>query len=139
MTLSVRFTVRMTEDEKVTLDKKASQLNIKASEIVRCATFKYDLPTSKEQVVNIDWDLYHLLGEVKYELNKIGTNINQLAHDANLSLMTGSPLQLQLEELNKISRHIEQSIDSISEVRTLITESTGIRPKLGGEDDRENY
>ncbi|WP_197278765.1 plasmid mobilization relaxosome protein MobC [Pseudanabaena sp. 'Roaring Creek'] len=49
---------------------------------MRCATFKYDLPTSKVQVAKVDWDLYHLLGEVKYELNKIGTNINQLAHDA---------------------------------------------------------
>ena len=136
MTLSVRFTVRMTEEEKVILDEKASQLNGKASEIVRCATFKYDLPTSKVQVVNIDWDLYHLLGEVKYELNKIGTNINQLAHDANLSLMMGSPMQLQLEELNEISHRIDQSIGSISELRTLITESTGIKPKLGEEDDR---
>lgn len=136
MTLSVRFTVRMTEEEKVILDEKASQLNVKASEIVRCATFKYDPPTSKVQTVNIDWDLYHLLGEVKYELNKIGTNINQLAHDANLSLMMGNPMQLQLEELHEISRHIDRSIGSISELRTLITESTGIRPKLGDEDDR---
>jgi hypothetical protein len=136
MTLSVRFTVRMTEEEKAILDKKASQLNVKASEIVRCATFKYDLPTSKVQVVDIDWGLYHLLGEVKYELNKIGTNINQLAHDANLSLMMGSPMQLQLEELNEISRSIDKSIGSIYELRTLITESTGITPKLGEENDR---
>ena len=136
MTLSVRFTVRMTEEEKVILEEKASQLNVKASEIVRCATFKYNLPISKVQVANVDWDLYHLLGEVKYELNKIGTDINQIAHDANLSLMMGSPMQLQLEELNEISHRIDQSIASIFELRTLITEIAGMKPKLGEEGDR---
>jgi hypothetical protein len=126
----------MTEEEKVILEEKASQLNVKASEIVRCATFKYNLPISKVQVANVDWDLYHLLGEVKYELNKIGTNINQIAHDANLSLMMGSPMQLQLEELNEISRRINQSVASIFELRTLITENAGLKPSLGVEGDR---
>jgi hypothetical protein len=79
MTLSVRFTVRMTEDEKALLEEKASKLNVNSSEFVRCATFNYDPPSPQMQVTSVDWKIYHLLGQVKFELNKIGTNVNQLA------------------------------------------------------------
>ena len=126
MTLSVRFTVRMTENEKVILEEKASKLNVNSSEFVRCATFNYD---PQSQVASVDWKIYHLLGQVKFELNKIGTNINQLAHDANLSLMMGSPMQSQLEELNKFSGCLNQLIGLMSEMRSEITDSTGVKPK----------
>ncbi|NUN66721.1 hypothetical protein HCU40_18645 (plasmid) [Pseudanabaena biceps] len=131
MTLSVRFTVRMTEEEKQILEKKANQLNVKASAVARCAIFKYDLPTTEGRVADIDWGLYHQLGEFKYELNAICTDISQLARDENLQ-----PAQLQLDALNKILRRIEQSIGSISKLRTLTTESAGLKPSLGVEDDR---
>ena len=129
MTLSVRFTVRMTEDEKALLEEKASKLNVNSSEFVRCATFNYDPPSPQIQVASVDWKIYHLLGQVKFELNKIGTNINQLAHDANLSLMMGSPMQSQLEELNKFSGCLNQLIGLMSEMRSQITDSTGVKPK----------
>ena len=79
-------------------------------------------------MASVDWKIYHLLGQVKFELNKIGTNINQLAHDANLSLMMGSPMQSQLEELNKFSGCLNQLIGLMSEMRSEITDSTGVKP-----------
>ena len=131
MTLSVRFTVRMTEEEKQILENKANQLNIKASVVARCAIFKYDLPTTKVQVADIDWGFYHQLGEFKYELNAICTDISQLARDENLR-----PAQQQLDALNEVLRRIEQSIGSISKLRMLTRESAGLTPSLGVEDDR---
>ena len=129
MTLSVRFTVRMTEDEKALLEEKASKLNVNSREFVRCATFNYDPPSPQIQVASVDWKIYHLLGQVKFELNKIGTNVNQLAHDANLSVMMGSPMQSQLEELNEFSGCLNQLIGLMSEMRSQITDSTGVKPK----------
>ena len=129
MTLSVRFTVRMTENEKVVLEEKAKKLNVKSSKFVRYAVFKFQPLSPLAPMTSVDWDTYHLLGQMKFELNKIGTNINQLAHDANLSLMMGSPMQSQLEELNKFSGCLNQLIGLMSEMRSQITDSTGVKPK----------
>jgi hypothetical protein len=118
MTLSVKLTVRMTKDAKSSLDKKASTLPV--------------------QQPKVDWDTYHLLGELKFELNKIGTNINQLAHDANLSLLMGSPMQPQLDELTDLSNRINQAIGLIFGVRSQIIEIAGLTYKAEKEDDWEN-
>ena len=96
MTLSVRFTVRMTENEKVVLEAKAKKLNVKSSKFVRYAVFKFQPLSPLAPMTSVDWDTYHLLGQMKFELNKIGTNINQLTHDANLSVIMGSPMQSNL-------------------------------------------
>jgi hypothetical protein len=129
MTLSVKLTVRMTKDAKASLDKKASKLKVNPSEFVRFATDNYNPQALPVQHPRVDWDTYHLLGQVKFELNKIGTNINQLAHDANLSVMMGSPMQSQLEELNEFSGCLNQLIGLMSEMRSEITDSTGVKPK----------
>ena len=129
MTLSVRFTVRMTENEKVVLEAKAKKLNVKSSKFVRYAVFKFQPLSPLAPMTSVDWDTYHLLGQMKFELNKIGTNVNQLAHDANLSVMMGSPMQSQLEELNEFSGCLNQLIGLMSEMRSQITDSTSVKPK----------
>jgi len=138
MNLSVKLTVRMTEDAKALLDKKASKLNVNPSEFVRFATDNYDPPALPVQQLRVDWDTYHLLGQLKFELNKIGTNINQLAHDANLSLLMGSPMQPQLDELTDLSNYINQAIGLIFDVRSQITEIAGLTYKVEKEDDWKN-
>ena len=129
MTLSVRFTVRMTENEKVVLDEKAKRLNVKSSKFVRYAVFKYEPLSSLAPMTSVDWDTYHLLGQMKFELNKIGTNINQLTHDANLSVMMGSPMQSQLDEFQKLSGFLNQLASLISDVRSQITTNAGLTPQ----------
>jgi hypothetical protein len=138
MTLSVKLTVRMTKDAKASLDKKASKLKVNPSEFVRFATDNYDPQALPVQQPRVDWDTYHLLGQLKFELNKIGTNINQLAHDANLSLLMGSPMQPQLNELTDLSNRINQAIGLIFDVRSQITETAGLTYKAEKEDDWEN-
>ncbi len=138
MTLSVKLTIRMTKDAKALVDKKASKLKVNPSEFVRLATDNYDPPALLVQKPRVDWDTYHLLGQLKFELNKIGTNINQLAHDANLSLLMGSPMKPQLDELTDLSNRINQAIGLIFDVRSQITEIAGLTYKVEKEDDWEN-
>ena len=66
MTLSVRFTVRMTENEKVVLEAKAKKLNVKSSKFVRYAVFKFQPLSSLAPMTSVDWDTYHLLGQMKF-------------------------------------------------------------------------
>lgn len=129
MTLSVRFTVRMTENEKVVLEEKAKKLNVKSSKFVRYAVFKFQPLSSLAPMTSVDWDTYHLLGQMKFELNKIGTNINQLTHDANLSVMMGSPMQSQLDEFQKLSGCLNQLVSLMSDVRSQITTTAGLTPQ----------
>jgi len=127
----------MTENAKALLDKKASKLKVKPSEFVRFATDNYDPQTLPVQQMRVDWDIYHVLGQLKFELNKIGTNINQLAHDANLSLLMGSPMQPQLDELTDLSNRINQATGLIFDVRSQIIEISGLTYRVEKEDDWE--
>jgi hypothetical protein len=43
--------------------------------------------------------------------------------------MMGSPMQSQLEELNEFSGCLNQLIGLMSEMRSQITDSTGVKPK----------
>lgn len=129
MTLSVKFTVRMTENEKVVLDAKAKKLKVKSSKFVRYAVFKYEPLSLQTPMTSVDWDTYHLLGQMKFELNKIGANINQLTHHANSNGMMDSPIQPQLDEFQKLSGCLNQLVSLMYDVRSQITTNAGLTPQ----------
>jgi len=137
MNLSVKLTIRMTEDAKALLDKKASELKIKPSEFVRFATDHYEPKLIPVQHPQINWDAYHLLGQLKFDLRKIRKDLNQLSQDINLSL--GSPSQHQLEELTDLSNRINEALDLIFDVNAQIIKTAGLTNKAEEkEDDWEN-
>jgi hypothetical protein len=118
MKLSERMTIRITPSEKILLEGKAKTFKISPSEFVRIAAFNYKQPQTQLSV--IDCDTYQLLGKVRFELSKIGTNVNQIAHNANLSLMMGSPIQSEIDELQKISGCLEELVSRLSELKSQI-------------------
>lgn len=88
------FGLRMTADERGHLRGKAQAAGIKEAEYFR-QLIKGSDPVSAEK-----------LEEIKWELNKIGTNVNQLAYRANSKGYSGEvhdALFAQLDGLRKIT------------------------------------
>jgi len=118
MKLSERVTIRITPSEKALLESKAKTFKITSSEFVRIAAFNYKEPQTL--VSEADGDTYKLLGKLRLDLGKIGTNVNQIAHDANLSIMMGSPIQSEVDELQKISGYLKELTSQLSEIKAQI-------------------
>jgi hypothetical protein len=121
MKLSQRLTIRITPTEKALLEGRAEMFKISPSEFVRIAAFNYNQPPVMLSVT--DSNTYELLGKLKLELNRIGKNVNQIAHNTNLSTMMGSlssPVQAELDELQKISEFLEKITSQLLEIKALI-------------------
>ena len=137
MSLSVKLTIRMTEDAKALLDKKASELKINPSKFVRLATDHYEPKSLPVQQPKVNWDTYHLLGQLKFELRKIRKDLNQLSQDILLSVE--SPTQHQLDGLLDLSNRINEAINLIFDANAQIVGTAGLtNNKEEEEDDWEN-
>jgi hypothetical protein len=128
MNLESSITVRVSQEVKDRLLKQAKQWQIKLSEYLRLKLITLST-LSEPQVVNVDWEKYNQLGEINFQLRKMGTNINQLAHSANLSIQMGDPMDLQFEKLIQISENIEQTKDILTEIRTELEALTHLKVK----------
>lgn len=127
----------MTKDAKALLDKKASKLKINPSEFVRFATDHFEPQSLPVQQPKINWDTYHLLGQLKFELRKIRKDLNQLSQDVHLSVESST--QYQLEELSDLSNRINEAINLIVDANAQITETAGLtNNKEEKEDDWKN-
>jgi hypothetical protein len=128
MKLESSITIRVTEEEKDELLKQADQWKIKLSKYLRLKLVSTRLPRNT-QVVSIDWEKYNQLGEISFQLRKIGTNINQLAHSANLSIQMGDPMDLEFKKLIEISENIEQTEKILTDIRDELKNLLSLNPK----------
>jgi hypothetical protein len=128
MKLESSITIRVTQEEKDELLKQADQWKIKLSKYLRLKLVSTRLPRNT-QVVSIDWEKYKQLGEISFQLRKIGTNINQLAHSANLSIQMGDPVDLEFKKLIEISENIEQTEKILTDIRHELKNLLNVKAK----------
>jgi len=113
-----RIAIRLTEQEKADLVDKAEEYKITLSQFIRLKLMsKTDIP-----IIRVDFDGYKLLGETNVSLVKIGTNINQLAHNANLSIQMGSQIDLEVKYLTEIKEIVDQAKKNIKNIKLKLEE-----------------
>jgi uncharacterized small protein (DUF1192 family) len=116
MSLESSITIRINEYERLELEKRAKEYKLTLSEYIRLKLLTTkDIPIAP--IVKINRDEYFLLAEINQKLVGVGTNINQLARNANLSINMGSPMQLQLLSLNEIKDLIDELVSEITKIR----------------------
>ena len=107
MSLDERITIRLSKEEKDILQQKADDLNLKLNKLARLKLINVPVdPTNTIALVSLEYCKQFY--EIDFQLGKIGTNINQLAHNANLSMQMGSPMQEEIKKLNEMSAYIEE-------------------------------
>lgn len=118
MYLESSITIRVTEREKNELEEKAKQYKLTLSKFLRLKL----LTTSQKEITifETDWQTHNLLGEIKYQLRKIGTNINQLARNSNLSMQMGNSINLEHQKLIEMSEVIINTFKAITEIQSKI-------------------
>ena len=112
MSLDAIITIRLSNEEKEILQQKADALGLKLNKLARLKLINVDVAKTNK-IVSVNWKYYEQLGKINFQLGKIGTNINQLAHNANLSMQMGSPMQAEIIKLNEMSAYIEEMRDLI--------------------------
>ena len=112
-----RFEFRLTEKQDGILREAAAKANLTPTEYVRRKIFKGEIG------VMDSLQFIKQFGEYKHEIAKIGTNINQLAHYANILLNTDryskevvEEMTMQLRELTKMEMKVEELATKILRV-----------------------
>lgn len=126
MKYNTRVTIRLTEEEKDDLQRRADEFQLVLAKFLRLKILSPNLPKNT-QVVHVDWEKYKQFGETNFQLRKIGININQLAHNANLCIQMGEPMHLQFEKLIEISENIEDTKKILTEIRNQLDELIDIK------------
>ena len=108
MSLDAIITIRISKEEKDILQQKADGLNLKLNKLARLKLVRVDVEQTHE-IISINWQYYKQLNKIDFQLRKIGTNINQLANNANLSMQMGSPMQSDIKQLNEMFEAIEET------------------------------
>jgi len=107
MSLDERITIRLSKEEKERLQQKADDLNLKLNKFARLKLIHIPVDLTNT-IAPVNLEYCKKLYEIDFQLGKIGTNINQLAHNANLSMQMGSPMQEEIKKLNEMSAYIEE-------------------------------
>jgi hypothetical protein len=107
MPLDARITIRLSTKEKEILQQKADDLNLKLNKFARLKLIHIPVDLTNT-IAPVNLEYCKKLYEIDFQLGKIGTNINQLAHNANLSMQMGSPMQEEIKKLNEMSAYIEE-------------------------------
>jgi hypothetical protein len=127
MTLDERITIRISKEEKDILQQKADGLNLKLNKLARLKLIHVDVDQTHE-TISINWKYYKQLNKIDFQLKKIGTNINQLAHNANLSMQMGSPMEAEIKKLNELSAVLEETKSLITDACSHIKSIAGTPP-----------
>ena len=98
MNKTVKIDFRVSEYEKKLLQSRVRKTKMKLSEFCRKAVFD-------KKIIHVEG-----LTECLYELNKIGTNVNQIAVAANQGRDISSTLPVIQSRLAKIFDHIEEML-----------------------------
>lgn len=105
------------------LQQKADDLNISLHKLARLKLIYVNVEPSNP-VVSVNLECCRQLSDMNYQLKKIGVNINQLAHNANLSMQMGSPIQGEIKKLLELSASVveTQSIvaDTCSYIKSMV-------------------
>lgn len=127
MTLDERITIRISKEEKDILQQKADDLNLKLNKLARLKLVHVDVEQTHE-IISINWQYYKQLNKIDFQLRKIGANINQLAHNANLSMQMGSPMEAEIKKLNELSAVLEETKNLITDACSHIKSIAGTPP-----------
>lgn len=108
--------VRLTTEEWLLLERKARKANLSKSEYIRrCAIGK---KVKHRNPPKVNWRTYRELGELKRQITKLGTNINQIAVQINTAAIEGAaiptnlPLPENLEQLQQLLKSLSQQISN---------------------------
>ena len=103
----IKFTLRLTEDEKKLLDIKADELGKSKNEVLRY------LINNKLEDIKKEFDLLNELEnnykELGFQIKKIGTVLNQI----NKNFYLGK--NIKIEEINEVLEELWQSIKVLKE------------------------
>jgi hypothetical protein len=113
-----RITIRLRKESERQLSERAEQSNMTLSEYVRRQI--EGQPIRPPKVAAVNWKLYGELFNLKVEINRVGTNINQIAKVLNTEKMLEKELPQFLpnpESLNEAIELIERTRELLSTVR----------------------
>lgn len=103
----IKFTLRLTEDEKKLLDIKADELGKSKNEVLKF------LINNKLEDIKKEFDLLNELEnsykELGFQIKKIGTVLNQI----NKNFYLGK--NIKIEEINEVLEELWQSIKVLKE------------------------
>ena len=103
----IKFTLRLTEDEKKLLDIKADELGKSKNEVLKF------LINNKLEDIKKEFDLLNELEnnykELGFQIKKIGTVLNQI----NKNFYLGK--NIKIEEINEVLEELCQSIKVLKE------------------------
>lgn len=103
----IKFTLRLTEDEKKLLDIKADELGKSKNEVLKF------LINNKLEDIKKEFDLLNELEnnykELGFQIKKIGTVLNQI----NKNFYLGK--NIRIEEINEVLEELWQSIKVLKE------------------------
>ena len=103
----IKFTLRLTEDEKKKLDIKSNELGKSKNEVLRY------LINNKLEDTKKEFDLLNELDnnykELGFQIKKIGTVLNQI----NKNFYLGK--NIKIEEINEVLEELWQSIKVLKE------------------------
>jgi len=103
----IKFTLRLTEDEKKLLDIKADELGKSKNEVLKF------LINNKLEDIKKEFDLLNELEnnykELGFQIKKIGTVLNQI----NKNFYLGK--NIKIEEINEVLEDLWQSIKVLKE------------------------
>jgi hypothetical protein len=124
MALDEIITIRISKQEKDILQQKADELNIKLNKLARLKLIYVHVEPT-HTIVAANLECRKQLNNIDFQLRKIGTNINQLAHNANLSMQMGTPMQAEIKKLDEIFTVIAEMQSLISDVYSQISSTKG--------------
>ena len=105
--IMIKFTLRLTEDEKKLLDIKADELGKSKNEVLKF------LINNKLEDIKKEFDLLNELEnnykELGFQIKKIGTVLNQI----NKNFYLGK--NIKIEEINEVLEELWQSIKVLKE------------------------
>ena len=103
----IKFTLRLTEDEKKKLDIKSNELGKSKNEVLRYVINNKLEDTKKEfDLLN---ELDNNYKELGFQIKKIGTVLNQI----NKNFYLGK--NIKIEEINEVLEELWQSIKVLKE------------------------
>ena len=114
-----RLDTRVDDEEYNLIQTKATQAGITVSEFIRRAAINRQLPT-----FSFNKEIYQILIEIKTELNRIGTNINQIARACNTSIQLGEPVVVNINALEKAHNSFKKTTQKLDKIKNILFKTT---------------
>lgn len=98
---------RVGPEERATVQAKADAAGVSISELIRYAVLNYRLPRSRidRQAVSL---LLNKFQNFQGDMGKIGSNINQLAHYANMERWQANSIAAAMEDFMRAVRTLDE-------------------------------